>query len=155
MANNEVAAMQEQIRNLKRELSIRPIRVPTRGGGSAAVPSNKYVLQISDAGQVVYTTPSTRGILYSATALTALPSSAPTAGSTYSNGIGGGYLLNQDGTLGSLVWVINRPITIGADTYLPGMNIPVPENCIILSLVKVSTPVTGGGVADAYQPFLT
>ena len=122
-----------------------------------SIPPTSYNLQVSSTGQQLYTGTlgTIRGIFNSATALTVIPTAAPSTGSTYTNGLGGGYLINADGTLGAEVWLANQPLNPGTGAINPSISMPLPQYATVCCLIGISMPVSGGGFTTVYQPFAT
>lgn len=125
--------------------------------GGAATVTSQYLLQVTSTGQQLYTGAlgTIRGIFNSATVLTTIPTAAPINGNTYTNGLGGAYLVNSNGTLGSEVWLANQPVNPGSGAVSPSIAVPLPQNAVVSGLVAISMPVTAGGFTLVYLPFIT
>lgn len=150
-----------RLRDLERRLQLADARARqywpvTPLNKNVTLPAS-YVLQVTATGQQLYTGAlgTIRGIFYSGTTLTTLPTAIPSSGSTYANGLGGANLVNSDGTLGAEVWLANQPVNPGTGVVTPSIAVPLPQYAVVSSLVAVSMPVSGGGFALVYLPFIT
>jgi hypothetical protein len=145
-----VAILEAQLAAALRRLEQMPMRAGGGRGSSSGIQS--YLVRIS-GGNTLYTglAGTVTGINNSGTVITSVPTTAPGAAS-YTNGIGGGQLINPDGTLGASVWVVNQPINPGSGVLIPGISVPLPSLVSVTCLQFGSIPVAAGGTTTIYLP---
>jgi hypothetical protein len=148
-----VQKLETRIRELAAQVASRPL-IPAMGGSSAPV---KYRAIKTDGNQVIYSSYgiTVTGIKASFAQLTELPAATPVAGGSYPDGIHSGLLISQsDGSITSArVWISCHASFLtsgGASVPNPLSPAPAPNGSVMLSALKITMNVTGGGTADLY-----
>jgi hypothetical protein len=145
----EFDALQQQVRVLSRELAIRPVRTPSRGGGVSSAQVNSKLILILGLTQLYVGPPAIFGIKRSVTNLTIVPTTDPSA-IDYGPGHGYGREVLTDGSLGGPLWVAIQPVL----SIAPPLDYSLPNNCVIVSMIGIVLPVTAGGTTLVYQPLI-
>ena len=143
--------LQRSVAELKRRLELLPTKPIGGGGGSAQLST---LIRI-DSGNTLYTGAlgTILGVTNVVSTLTALPTATP-GGGTYANGLGKATIVNADGTFGAAVWFANGPVNPGTGVVTPGLSVPLPANTPVTCVLKIRMPVTAGGTAFVYLPYL-
>jgi hypothetical protein len=127
------------------------LRLAALGGGGAAAPT--YLLLAIGAAQTLatYGSITIKGLDYNSGTVTAVPTTTPTWGSTYSAGIGYGRII--DPTTGAIssttVWIVNAASVASLITDIAA---PIPENAQLTVYRSVTLTVTAGGTTTVYIP---
>jgi hypothetical protein len=109
-----------------------------------------YVLggnTLGTVGAATYT-----GIKPLGTSLTSVPAATPTNGSTYSDGLGYGKVVDAAGVpQNPLVWICSKGTPSGGSATQDYSGYLV-TGCFITTVFSIILPVTGGGSATVYLP---
>jgi hypothetical protein len=152
----EFDALQQQVRVLSRELAIRPVRTPSRGGTAGKLIAKTIQLF---GNTTIYTGPPIiEGCPRSTTARSSVPSQFPDLTTDYGAGLCAGKVLKSDGTFETdYVWVAICPIypTSGGGPFIPPLDFTLPRLCFITSVSGETLKVTySGGTTFVYQPLI-
>jgi hypothetical protein len=117
--------------------------VPPALAATTTAPS--YTPLTIEGGNVVYAAVGSwnavNGIKYSSSSLSSVPAASPTLGATYPDGLGYGYILNPDNTVGALCWIANCPV----GGFQPGIQqLPAVDKSQCLCTGPIA--ITGGNV---------
>jgi hypothetical protein len=125
----------------------RGMRVVLSGGSTS---SNSVLIKVGSSN-TLYTggLGTIYGANYNSSAIANVPVATPVStANAYSNGLCYANLINADGTLGSVVWLINAPISGGST---PAITINLPAGFPVVG-IAAAISIAGGGTVTAYQP---
>lgn len=152
MNPTEAQQLRQEIVRLKQEIALRPIRVPTRGGGS---PIATY-LGIIGVGNIAATVGTTNyyGLKYPAANVTTVPTIIPPTGlGACPDGLTIGQIEQPDLTY-KTVWIGCRLQPAGVGPVFNDLPISsIPRNTLVLCRTIVTMPCTAGGTVPVYVAF--